>query len=126
MNRLSAEGADGVIAIAPQQWVGRALAETDLGTPLVVLESALDASTPLVTGDSRTGARKATEHLLGLGHATVWHIAGPTGWTSADHRLAGWQETLQAAGADVPAPLVGTGVPTPVTNWAVGWPGARR
>ncbi|MFJ8716366.1 LacI family DNA-binding transcriptional regulator [Streptomyces violaceus] len=107
VNRLSAEGADGVIAIAPQQWVGRALAETDLGTPLVVLESALDASTPLVTGDSRTGARKATEHLLGLGHATVWHIAGPTGWTSADHRLASWQATLQAAGADVPAPLVG-------------------
>ncbi|MFC9681486.1 LacI family DNA-binding transcriptional regulator [Streptomyces sp. NPDC056948] len=107
VNRLSAEGADGVIAIAPQQWVGRALAETDLGTPLVVLESALDDSTPLVTGDSRTGARKATEHLLGLGHATVWHIAGPTGWTSADHRLASWQATLQAAGADVPAPLVG-------------------
>ncbi|MFC9504297.1 LacI family DNA-binding transcriptional regulator [Streptomyces sp. NPDC057002] len=107
VNRLSAEGADGVIAIAPQQWVGRALAETELSTPLVVLESALDDSTPLVTGDSRTGARKATEHLLGLGHATVWHIAGPTGWTSADHRLASWQATLQAAGADVPAPLVG-------------------
>ncbi|MFF7308963.1 substrate-binding domain-containing protein [Streptomyces sp. NPDC008137] len=107
VNRLSAEGADGVIAIAPQQWVGRALAETDLGTPLVVLESPLDDDTPLVTGDSRTGARKATEHLLGLGHATVWHIAGPTGWTSADHRLASWQETLQAAGADVPDPLVG-------------------
>ncbi|WP_338775624.1 LacI family DNA-binding transcriptional regulator [Streptomyces sp. DG1A-41] len=107
VNRLSAEGADGVIAIAPQQWVGRALSQTDLGTPLVVLENALDDSTPLVTGDSRTGARKATEHLLGLGHATVWHIAGPAGWTSADHRLASWQETLQAAGADVPAPLAG-------------------
>ncbi|MEU0203656.1 MULTISPECIES: LacI family DNA-binding transcriptional regulator [unclassified Streptomyces] len=108
VNRLSAEGADGVIAIAPQLWVGRALAETtDLGTPLVVLENSLDDSTPLVTGDSRTGARKATEHLLGLGHATVWHIAGPTGWTSADARLASWQATLQAAGADVPAPVVG-------------------
>jgi DNA-binding LacI/PurR family transcriptional regulator len=108
VNRLSAEGADGVIAIAPQLWVGRALAETTgLGTPLVVLESALDEETPLVTGDSRTGARKATEHLLGLGHATVWHIAGPTGWTSADHRMASWQATLRAAGAAVPAPLVG-------------------
>ncbi|KJK35749.1 LacI family transcriptional regulator [Streptomyces variegatus] len=108
VNRLSAEGADGVIAIAPQLWVGRALAETtDLGTPLVVLESALDDGTALVTGDSRTGARKATEHLLGLGHATVWHIAGPAGWTSADHRLASWQATLRAAGAAAPAPLVG-------------------
>ncbi|AMW08688.1 LacI family transcriptional regulator [Streptomyces qaidamensis] len=108
VDRLSAEGADGVIAIAPQLWVGRALAETTgLGTPLVVLESALDEETPLVTGDSRTGARKATEHLLGLGHATVWHIAGPAGWTSADHRLTSWQGTLRAAGAAVPAPLVG-------------------
>lgn len=108
VDRLSAEGADGVIAIAPQLWVGKALAETTgLGTPLVVLENALDDATPLVTGDSRTGARKATEHLLGLGHATVWHIAGPTGWTSADHRLASWQSTLRAAGAAVPAPLVG-------------------
>ncbi|MFD5160656.1 LacI family DNA-binding transcriptional regulator [Streptomyces hawaiiensis] len=108
VNRLSAEGADGVIAIAPQLWVGRALAEaTDLGTPLVVLENALDDGTALVTGDSRTGARKATEHLLGLGHATVWHIAGPTGWTSADHRLTSWQATLRAAGAAVPAPVVG-------------------
>ena len=108
VNRLSAEGADGVIAIAPQLWVGRALAETtDLGTPLVVLESQLDDSTPLVTGDSRTGARKATEHLLALGHATVWHIAGPAGWTSADLRLTSWRATLRAAGAAVPDPLVG-------------------
>ncbi|PNG20979.1 LacI family DNA-binding transcriptional regulator [Streptomyces cahuitamycinicus] len=108
VDRLSAEGADGVIAIAPQLWVGRALAgTTGLGTPLVVLESALDEETPLITGDSRTGARKATEHLLGLGHPTVWHIAGPTGWTSADHRLASWQATLRVAGAAVPAPLVG-------------------
>ncbi|MFJ4277097.1 LacI family DNA-binding transcriptional regulator [Streptomyces massasporeus] len=108
VNRLSAEGADGVIAIAPQLWVGRALAETtDLGTPLVVLESPLDAGTPPVTGDSRTGARKATEHLLALGHTSVWHIAGPAGWTSADHRLTSWRATLRAAGAAVPEPLVG-------------------
>ncbi|GGY42950.1 hypothetical protein GCM10010384_57110 [Streptomyces djakartensis] len=58
-----------------------------------MLENALDDDTPLITGDSRTGARKATEHLLGLGHRTVWHIAGPAGWTSADHRRASWQAT---------------------------------
>lgn len=107
VDRLSAEGADGVIAIAPQLWVGKALADTRLDTPLVVLENGLDADTQQVTGDSRTGARKATEHLLGLGHRTVWHIAGPTGWTSADHRLGSWQATLEAAGAEVPAPLIG-------------------
>ncbi|MGN9762439.1 LacI family DNA-binding transcriptional regulator [Streptomyces sp. SD31] len=107
VNRLSAEGADGVIAIAPQLWVGKALADTRLDTPLVVLENGLDTDTQQVTGDSRTGARKATEHLLGLGHRTVWHIAGPTGWTSADYRTGSWQACLEAAGAEVPAPLIG-------------------
>lgn len=37
----------------------------------------------------------------------MWHIAGPTGWTSPDHRLTSWQSTLRAAGAAVPDPLVG-------------------
>ncbi|MFF4052347.1 LacI family DNA-binding transcriptional regulator [Streptomyces chartreusis] len=107
VNRLSAEGADGVIAIAPQLWVGKALADTRLDTPLIVLENGLDSDTQQVTGDSRAGARKAVEYLLGLGHRTVWHIAGPTGWTSADHRLGSWQASLEAAGAAVPTPLIG-------------------
>ncbi|GAA3785677.1 LacI family DNA-binding transcriptional regulator [Streptomyces coacervatus] len=107
VDRLSAEGADGVIAIAPQRRVGRALADARLDTPLVVLENDVAGGASVVTADSRTGARKATEHLLDLGHRTVWHIAGPAGWTSADHRLASWRETLAAAGADVPEPLFG-------------------
>ncbi|MEV1080222.1 LacI family DNA-binding transcriptional regulator [Streptomyces sp. NPDC050211] len=108
VDRLSAEGADGVIAIAPQEWVGRALADARLDSPLVVLENDLGGGgTPLVTANSRIGARDATEHLLSLGHPTVFHIAGPTGWTSADLRVAGWQATLEAAGAEVHAPLTG-------------------
>ncbi|NUP41895.1 MAG: LacI family DNA-binding transcriptional regulator [Streptomyces sp.] len=107
VDRLSAEGADGVIAIAPQRQVGRALADARLDTPLVVLENDVAGGVSAVTADSRTGARKATEHLLGLGHRTVWHIAGPAGWTSADQRLASWRETLEAVGADVPEPLFG-------------------
>ncbi|NNN38219.1 LacI family DNA-binding transcriptional regulator [Streptomyces sp. S3(2020)] len=107
VDRLSAEGADGVIAIAPQHRVGRALADTRLDTPLVVLENEVRGSTPLATADSRAGARKAVEHLLRLGHATVWHVAGPTGWTSADQRIESWRETLKAAGAEIPELLVG-------------------
>ncbi|WP_028809184.1 LacI family DNA-binding transcriptional regulator [Streptomyces sp. 351MFTsu5.1] len=107
VGRLSAEGADGVIAIAPQLWVGQALADARFDTPLVVLENGFDAETEKITGGSWEGARIATEHLLGLGHPTVWHIAGPSGWTSADHRLESWRSTLEAAGARVPEPLFG-------------------
>lgn len=106
-DRLSAEGADGVIAIAPQLWVARALAEARLDTPLVVLDNDLGDGTPVVTSDARTGARKATEHLLALGHTTVWHVAGPAGWTSADRRAESWRATLKTAGVRAPAPLVG-------------------
>ena len=105
--RLAAEGADGVIAIMPQKHMGEGLAQARLDTPLVVLDNDLGDGTPMVTADSRAGARKAVEHLLSLGHPTVHHIAGPTGWTAADRRADGWRATLQAAGAEVPAPLIG-------------------
>ena len=78
-DRLSAEGADGVIAIAPQLRVAKALAEAHLDTPLVVLDNDLGDGTPVVTSDARTGARTATEHLLSLGPAPVWPVAGPSG-----------------------------------------------
>ncbi|MFG3030440.1 LacI family DNA-binding transcriptional regulator [Streptomyces sp. NPDC048253] len=106
-DRLSAEGADGVIAIAPQVRVARALAEAHLDTPLVVMDNDLGDGTPMVTSDARTGARKATRHLLSLGHPTVHHLAGPAGWTSADRRAESWRTTLEAAGAEVPTPVFG-------------------
>ncbi|MET7477708.1 LacI family DNA-binding transcriptional regulator [Streptomyces sp. NPDC005648] len=107
LDRLSAEGADGVLAIAPQRRVGRALTEARADIPLVVLESEAGGGAAVVTADSRTGAREATGHLLALGHRTVHHLAGPDGWTSADQRLASWRETLTAAGAELPEPLFG-------------------
>ncbi|WP_055529065.1 LacI family DNA-binding transcriptional regulator [Streptomyces graminilatus] len=107
VDRLSAEGADGVIAIAPQRRVGRALAEAHLDIPLVVMDNVLGDDTPMVTCDARGGARLATEHLLGLGHRTVHHIAGPAGWASAERRAASWRDTLERAGAAVPEPLAG-------------------
>ncbi|MBZ3904634.1 MULTISPECIES: LacI family DNA-binding transcriptional regulator [Streptomyces] len=107
VDRLSAEGADGIIAIAPQRPVATALAGARPDTPLVMLDNGLGDGTPVVSSDFTAGARLATEHLLGLGHRTVWHIAGPTGWTSAERRAASWRETLERAGARVHAPLVG-------------------
>ncbi|MEV5903366.1 LacI family DNA-binding transcriptional regulator, partial [Streptomyces sp. NPDC052127] len=41
-------------------------------------------------------ARTVTEHLLGLGHLTVHHLAGPQRWYAARDRLAGWRAALAA------------------------------
>uniref|UniRef100_UPI0011809111 substrate-binding domain-containing protein n=1 Tax=Streptomyces caniscabiei TaxID=2746961 RepID=UPI0011809111 len=87
--------------------VATALAGARPDTPLVMLDNGLGDGTPVVSSDFTAGARLATGHLLDLGHPTVWHIAGPTGWTSADMRAASWRETLREAGARVHEPLVG-------------------
>jgi DNA-binding LacI/PurR family transcriptional regulator len=44
------------------------------------------------------GSAGATAHLLGLGHGTVAHIAGPSTSFAAAERERGWRDTLEAAG----------------------------
>ncbi|NNH08951.1 LacI family DNA-binding transcriptional regulator [Cellulomonas fimi] len=61
----------------------------------------------MVDADQSGGGRAATEHLLGLGHRTVHHVAGPAGWRSAGLRLDGWRDALERAGAPAPEPLHG-------------------
>ena len=41
----------------------------------------------MVCVDQVEGARLATEHLLDLGHETVWHIRGPADWLEAEGRV---------------------------------------
>ena len=65
------------------------------------------SSSPAVAIDHYSGAAAATRHLLELGHRTVFHIAGPADRQDPGPRLAGWRDTLVAAGADIPLPMVG-------------------
>lgn len=62
---------------------------------------------PAIMPDQAGGARLATQHLLDLGHRTVWHVAGPSPWYAATLRTTGWREALVAAGAPVHEPLAG-------------------
>lgn len=78
---------------------------------IVLLDPHLSAELPPVTGvplvpaasaDQYEGARRATEHLLEIGHSTVWHVGGPEDGPIARARERGWRETLERNGADVP------------------------
>ncbi len=105
VDRLSQHAVDGIIAIAPKAAVTTALAQApaDLRRVAVGGGATDSAETPAVRIDNVAGARMATRHLLGLGHATVHHVAGPADWPEAAERVRGWRETLDEAGADVPA-----------------------
>jgi LacI family transcriptional regulator len=61
----------------------------------------------VVAVDQFAGAAAATQHLLELGHRTVWHIAGPDDWQESRQRVAGWRHALEAAGAEARTPLAG-------------------
>jgi DNA-binding LacI/PurR family transcriptional regulator len=89
------------------------------GLPVLSFGSPADDSpTPgsrpdeLVLGaDERSGALSATEHLLALGHRTVHHVAGTSGWAATARRIAGWRGALKDAGAAEPPVVHGDWTP---------------
>jgi DNA-binding LacI/PurR family transcriptional regulator len=107
VERLKVLGVDGLVVIAPHVAATNALWNLPADLPVVAVEAGPDDGVPVVAVDQYQGARLATEHLLGLGHATVHHLAGPADWIEAQHRTAGWRDALDAAGAKGSSPLRG-------------------
>lgn len=107
VNRLRSQAVDGAVIVAPHVSAREALLAVPADLPTVVVGGAGIESLPLVALDQEAGARVATEHLLALGHRTVWHVAGPDDWVDGQGRLRGWKRALQRAGAPVPKPLPG-------------------
>ena len=107
VERLRDQGVDGIVVTAPQESAAHALAHLPANVPIVAVEAGPEDSVPLVAVDQIVGARAATQHLLDLGHRTVWHISGPSDWLEAQDRVDGWRSTLEDAGAAPPPVLVG-------------------
>lgn len=105
--RLRNQGVDGVVVIAPQKTAVEALRHLPPGVPVVTVEAGPNSPVPMVAVDQLGGAMAATQHLLDLGHRTVWHIAGPADWIEAEQRIAGWRAALKKAGAPAPPLLRG-------------------
>ena len=110
IQRLEQQGVDGVVVLVPltsgDASTPRAAVRDRHRTPVVAVAGTA-SDLPVVSIDDQAGARLATEHLLGLGHPTVRHVAGPSGWIEARERLAGWTSALLDAGRVVHPPLVG-------------------
>jgi DNA-binding LacI/PurR family transcriptional regulator len=103
---------DAVVAIMETHLVGDAPALFPAGTRVVVADSDDSGERhPVVDTDQATGASSAVEHLLGLGHETVWHIAGPQSSYAAQRRSDAWRRVLLANRRRVPAVLHGDWTP---------------
>lgn len=100
---LLEHGVDGLVVSEPvdfAEWdpalVGR--------TPVVSIRSDFGRADRIAVGyDQAAAAQSATEHLLELGHQTVWHVVAGHASRIADGRRHGWEAALRSAGAEVPS-----------------------
>jgi DNA-binding LacI/PurR family transcriptional regulator len=119
IDSLLAEGVDGIVLSEPIDEGENVHLNADV--PLLSLGRFPGLTGPriVITGaDGAAAGRIATEHLLSLGHATVWHVAGPQRWWSARDRLDGWHATLRAAGTNPPPWIEGDW--SPASGYAAG------
>jgi LacI family transcriptional regulator len=91
-----AEGSDG----------DRVLAAVGLHTPLLVFNRELDDADgkprwETLEMDNPTGARLATEHLIGLGHRRIAFFGGHRDSSSCHQRRQGYAQAMHAAGLEV-------------------------
>jgi LacI family transcriptional regulator len=80
------------------------------GMPVVAINRVLETKSPLssVMFDHCAGGRMATEHLVGLGHRRIAHIAGPSDRLTGVHRQQGYAAALMDAGLPPRPVLVAT------------------
>jgi DNA-binding LacI/PurR family transcriptional regulator len=105
--RLRRLGVDGILVVAPQRGAVEVLDKLSGDIPVVAVASGRQELVSAVAIDHYSGAVAATRHLLELGHRSVFHIAGPPDGQDPGRRLAGWRDTLVAAGVEIPLPMVG-------------------
>jgi DNA-binding LacI/PurR family transcriptional regulator len=103
VTRLSNQSIDGLVIIRAES-VTPAMLSIPAGLPVVVSDSRFVGHHPAVGADQLEGSRRAVEHLLGLGHRTVHHVAGPDSSGPSQLRIDGWRAALDQA--ERPAPPI--------------------
>lgn len=101
--RLIGEGrVDGMVVQVgdgvPPAGLGELLATP---APIVLINSAYPGHVGSVALDDETGARIATEHLVGLGHERIAFANGLPGSFTAARRRVGYEQAMVAAGLPV-------------------------
>ncbi|MDQ0491477.1 DNA-binding LacI/PurR family transcriptional regulator [Streptomyces thermodiastaticus] len=103
--RLEELAVDAVIVIMEVHLLDAATVQLPPHVQVVVVDSDAGDRYTVVDTDQHGGTRAAVQHLLGLGHRTVWHLAGPDDSFAAQRREDAWRAALTEAGRELP-PLV--------------------
>ncbi|BCL32889.1 LacI family DNA-binding transcriptional regulator [Streptomyces aurantiacus] len=104
-SRLGELAVDAVIVILEVHLLDAAALSLPPHIKVVVADSDAGDRYTVVDTDQAGGSRDAVRYLLGLGHDTVWHLAGPEESFAAQRRAGAWRAELTGAGRPTP-PLV--------------------
>lgn len=107
VDHLSEQRVAGFLVITPIMSASDALALLPSDIPVVAIEGQPGRGIATAAVNQAAGARAATEHLLELGHETVFHVRGPSDWMQTQDRISGWRQALADAGREAPMPLAG-------------------
>jgi LacI family transcriptional regulator, repressor for deo operon, udp, cdd, tsx, nupC, and nupG len=94
LNILRQKKADGMVLLTARM-ESKIVEEMALEYPVVLACEYIEGSTiPTVSIDNVSGARKATEHLINLGHKRIGFISGPLSGVLGQDRLKGFYQAM--------------------------------
>ncbi|MBF4513340.1 LacI family DNA-binding transcriptional regulator [Plantibacter sp. VKM Ac-2885] len=108
---LLRQNVEAIVLIPAHRGALDAVRGIELGVPLVAVESTHRDGFHRVSIDQYQGARILVDHLVGLGHRRIAHLAGPADSVDALERVRGWRDALSEHGLVAREPLVGDWTP---------------
>lgn len=110
-DRLEQQGAEGIVLGVPVPLDNPQMRTRMERIPTIRSERAgFSPDAPLAV-DQGAVSRLAVEHLLGLGHETVWHVTGDDEWQESGQRREAWAQTLEDRGVTPPPEIPGDWTP---------------
>jgi len=102
LQRLVHGGTDGALIVLRDQSSEQLVRLLDDSSPFVVVDPLLrlDGRIQCVSAAHRSGADKAMQHLLALGHRRIAAITGPSGWVATEDRRSSYRAALANGGVE--------------------------
>jgi DNA-binding LacI/PurR family transcriptional regulator len=105
--RMEELAVDAVIVFIETHLLDAGVVQLPPGVHVVIVDSDAEDRYRIVDTDQDGGARLAVNHLLELGHRTVWHVSGAESSFASQRRARAWRAALEEAGRPVPSLVPG-------------------
>ncbi len=109
LEKMKARQVDGLILATAHRDDALVARHLAAGDALVLINRTIEGMpVSAVVNEDRRGMQLAVEHVVGLGHTSIAHLAGPQALSTGLRRLQGFREAMRAAGLKADPRLIAT------------------